>query len=79
MELPQQKLWSIHPLWLEHSINMTRRKLAVQTIDCVYLSDPFEMGMRLYKDPKELLSCIGDAFSFLEELRRDGVIASYGI
>lgn len=35
---PDEKLiFSIHPKWLEHSIEKSLKKLNVETIDCVYL------------------------------------------
>ena len=76
----EQTIHSIHPKWLEHSINKSLAKLNVQTIDCVYLAEPLEMGMKHWKgDFKEVNMRIGHAFSFLEEMVQEGKIKSYGI
>jgi len=75
----EQFLWSMHPQWLEYSINKSLSKLNIESLDCVYLSAPLEMGMRLHQDPELLFAQLGKAFAFLEELVQDGKIGCYGI
>ena len=70
---------SIHPKWLEYSIHKTLDKLKIQTLDCVYLAEPLEMGMRMWRDPGEVGLRLGHAFAFLEELVQEGKIKAYGI
>lgn len=67
-DTPEHFLYSIHPKWLEHSIERSRQKLGVETIDCVYLSEPLEMGLQLYREPDGIFRALGKAFAFLEEL-----------
>ena len=43
-------------------------RLGVEKLDCVYLSSPLEIGMKMYNNSKEVLMRLGHAFAFLEEL-----------
>ena len=72
-------LYSLHPLWLEHSINKSLKKLNIETLDCVYLQDPFENSLKLYRDVEATDKVIFDAFVLLEQMVQEGKIKSYGV
>lgn len=72
-------LYSIHPVWLEHSLKKTLKKLGIETLDCYLLSDPIENGLHLYKSTDRTMRNIKRTFAFLEEKVQDGKIKSYGV
>jgi hypothetical protein len=51
----------------------------IETLDCLYLSEPVEQLLQLYKDPKEINMRLGHAIAFCEEMVQEGKIKSYGI
>jgi len=46
-------IYSMHPEWLRHSISKSLYKLNMETIDCVYLADPIEMGLKIHLSDME--------------------------
>lgn len=56
----------MHPHWLRSSIHASLRRMGLETLDVVYLADPFENGMKLYKDPQQVMMRLGDAFEALQ-------------
>ena len=55
----------MHPEWLLSQIESSRRRIGLETLDVVYIADPFENGMMLYKDPEQVMMRLGDAFELL--------------
>lgn len=58
----------VHPDWLAFSLDKTLKKLNVECLDCLFLSDPIEHLMDKYRDKKEVLLRLGHAFAFCEEM-----------
>ena len=64
--MKEDMVFSINPVWLEHSINKSLKKLNIETLDCVYLQNPLENSLKLYKNLEEVDRAIKKAFVFLE-------------
>lgn len=59
---------SLHPAWLSHCLEQSLSRLNLETLDCVYLSEPIERLMLQYADEKEMKLRLAHAFGFLEEM-----------
>ena len=72
-------VYSMHPLWLEHSLKKTLKKLGVETLDCLLLSEPINHGLNLFKSHDKAMRQIKRTFAFLEEQVQAGRIKAYGV
>ena len=81
--------YSLHPHFLDYSLNQSLEKLNLRTIDCAILQNPFEAAFLGYT-PEEAghstsarhqryLYRLARAFQFYEQAVQDGRIRSYGI
>lgn len=61
------KFYSFDPVYLKRSLDVSRGKLNLSTIDCVLLQNPFEVGSIMYPDPAEYTKRLAKAFEFYEE------------
>ena len=77
--MEKQMVYSLHPEWLRYCLDLSLKRLGVETIDCVYLSEPIEHLVLQYQDEKEMKMRIAHAFGFLEEMVQDGKIKGYGL
>ena len=78
-KIEMQMTHCLHPEWLSFSLDKTLKKLNVETLDCLFLSDPIEHLFEKYKSTKEVLMRLGHAFAFCEEMVQEGKIKAYGV
>lgn len=78
--------YSMHPTFLNYSLNYTRKKLNLHTIDAVLLSQPFETtyweGLEhssTEKRKRRYFDALAKAFEFYESAVAEGRIRSYGM
>ena len=77
--MPQkQMVYCLHPEWLHHSITKSLEKLSIETLDCVYLDNPFE-NLLIGGDMEKVEAQIEAAIQFLEEMVQENKIRAYGI
>ena len=76
----------MHPIFLNYSLNYTRKKLNLHTIDAVLLSQPFETtyweGLEhssTEKRKRRYFDALAKAFEFYESAIAEGRIRSYGM
>ena len=81
--------YSLHPTFLNYSLNASLKKLNLCTLDCALLANPFEAAFLGYTAEdaaqsatvrhEKYLYRLAHAFQFYEEAVADGRIRSYGI
>lgn len=69
---------SIHPEFLETQIEISRKRLNLETIDVYLLHNP-EYFLKYNDNKKEYLKRIEKALEFLEKKRQENIIQYYGI
>ena len=79
-------LYSLHPIFLNYSLNVTLSRLHLQTLDCALLFCPqeitnfYEMEYATAERRREkYLSRLALAFEFYENAVQDGRLRSYGL
>jgi aryl-alcohol dehydrogenase-like predicted oxidoreductase len=71
------QVWSLHPAWLRHQLEMARRLCGLASFDLLMLDAP-ETGLKVW--PRERWRAVLlNAFVACEELRGEGLIGAYGI
>lgn len=70
--------YCIDPRYLEAQVNESLRRLQTDYIDCFLLHNP-EYYCRIYSDKEKLYQVFASALSFLESLKKKGVIRYFGI
>jgi aryl-alcohol dehydrogenase-like predicted oxidoreductase len=71
------QVWSLHPAWIRHQLELARNLVGVEAFDLLVLDAP-ETGLRAWTKERwrnELLR----AFCCLEELKSEGLIGAYGL
>lgn len=78
IEISNEVYHSIHPEFLETQIEISRKRLNLETIDVYLLHNP-EYFLKYNNDKKEYIKKIQKALEFLEKKRQENIIRYYGI
>ncbi len=78
IQLDEYLYHCIHPEFLEVQIELSRKRIGLETIDVYLLHNP-EYFLKKYQDQKTYLKRIEKALDFLEKKRLEGIIRYYGI
>jgi len=71
--------YSVHPDYLKIQIETSLRRLKTNYLDCFLLHNPEHYFKVKNNDEKEIYNTISLAFTYLEELKQQGIIRYYGV
>mmetsp|Transcript_16556 Transcript_16556/g.28162 ORF Transcript_16556/g.28162 Transcript_16556/m.28162 type:complete len:326 (+) Transcript_16556:177-1154(+) len=69
----------MHPRFLEHQLEASKRNLGLQTIDLMYLHNAYESQANFLGDDQVFMDKLARAFEFYEGKRDSGDIQYYGM
>mmetsp|Transcript_23438 Transcript_23438/g.36109 ORF Transcript_23438/g.36109 Transcript_23438/m.36109 type:complete len:88 (-) Transcript_23438:495-758(-) len=64
----------MHPSFLEHQLQQSKRNLGLETIDLMYLHNSYESQAHFVRDDDHYFERLARAFEFYEEKRQEGQI-----
>ena len=69
----------IHPNYLKHQLEASKKNLGLKTIDLMYLHNAFEQQSHFLETNEQFMQKLAKAFEFYEERRLMGDIQFYGM
>lgn len=71
--------YSMFPGYLDFTFEQSRSRMNLQTLDCVFLTTPFEAQAIKSPSLQWYYDCLARAFEFYESQIQAGTLISYGI
>lgn len=71
------QVWSLHPQWIRHQLELSRQLCGVEAFDLLMLDAP-ETGLKVWTRDR-WRGEMQRAFACCEELRAEGLIGAYGV